>query len=90
MRKIICLFSNLVWSIHLPKSTQTDPHIDSDLTDSYKALKNIKYVFGTMQKKTNRIMDRPFEGGVMFFCFVQNFFFDNMRVRIFIFSRIQH
>jgi hypothetical protein len=50
-RKIICLFSNLVWSIHLPKSTQTDPHINSDLTDSYKALKNIKYVFGTMQKK---------------------------------------
>ena len=33
------------------------------------------------------LRDRPFnlQGGVMVFCFVQNFFLDNTRVRIFIF-----
>ena len=36
-------------------------------------------------------MDRPFnlQGGVMVFCFVQIFFSDNTRVRIFIFLVVQ-
>ena len=37
---------------------------------------------------TNVVRDRPFNlkgGGVMVFCFVQKFFLDNTRVRIFIF-----